>query len=357
MNRIEYLNNLAQSNVQFNLGAGTPPLELYPTFDINNYLEIFKSNNSSDVLNYHKTSGIIPELASETLKLNEGINCPSAEIILTNGTQEAIALACNVFRNKTIACLDPYYPGIVDTVRMVGGKLKIIPEDRMFEELEKLESGSLFYICADFSNPTGKTLTIDQRKEIITIAERRNLYVFDDATYRELNLLEKVNTLYSINQERVIHSMSFSKILSPGLRTAFVFLPKLLTSKFLAAKANLSINSSGITQAIVGGWLLENNFQINNHLTLLKSRLKKNQSVLNDYDCIYSGGFFTTLNLNIKTSFDWCQEILQDKNIAVCPMRMFSESKSYEKSIRIAIANLNEIDLRKSIELIFKEHQ
>ena len=70
--------------------------------------------------------------------------------------QEAIAIACNVFRNKTIACLDPYYPGIVDTVRMVGGKLKIIPEDRMFEELEKLESGSLFYICADFSKPTGK---------------------------------------------------------------------------------------------------------------------------------------------------------------------------------------------------------
>jgi len=352
MNRIEYLNNLAQSNVQFNLGAGTPPLELYPKFDINNYLEIFKSNNSSDVLNYHKTSGIITELASETLKLNEGINCPSAEIILTNGTQEAIALACNVFKNKTIACLDPYYPGIVDTARMVGGKLKIIPEDRMFEELDKLESGSLFYICADFSNPTGKTLTIDQRKEIITIAERRNLYVFDDATYREINLLEKTDTLYSMNQERVIHSMSFSKILSPGLRTAFVFLPKLLTSKFLAAKANISINNSGIGQAIIGGWLLENNFQISDHLTLLKSRLKKNQSVLREYDCVYSGGFFTTLNINIKISFDWCHDILEKQSIAVCPMRMFSDSKSYESSIRLAIANLNETDLRKSINLI-----
>lgn len=354
MNRIEYLNNLAQSNVKFNLGAGTPPLELYPTFDINHYLEIFKSDNSSDILNYHKTSGIITELASETLKFNEGVNCPSAEIILTNGTQEAIALACNVFRNKTIACLDPYYPGIVDTVRMVGGKLKIIPEDQMFEELEKLESGSLFYFCADFSNPTGKTLTLDERKEIIIIAERRNLFIFDDATYREINLSKKTDTLYSMNQERVIHSMSFSKILSPGLRTAFVFLPKLLALKFLAAKANISINNSGIAQAIIGGWLLENNFQISDHLTFLKRRLKKNQSVLKEYDCAYSGGFFTTLNLNIKTSFEWCQDILEKQSIAVCPMRMFSDSKSYENSIRLAIANLDETDLRKSIDIIIK---
>jgi len=355
MNRIEYLNNLTQSNVQFNLGAGTPPLELYPTLDINHYLDVFKNNSTYNILNYHKTSGIITELASETLKFNEDLICPQTEIILANGTQEAIALACNVFRNKTIACLDPYYPGIVDTVRMVGGKLKVIPENQMLEGLEKLDPGSLFYVCADFSNPTGKSLNLHQRKEIIRIAEKRNLFIFDDATYRELNLLDKTETLYSLNQERVIHSMSFSKILSPGLRTAFVFLPKVLVSKFLAVKANLSINNSGITQAIIGGWLIENKFQISDHLTLLKSRLKKNQTVLRKYDCEYSGGFFTTLNLNIETSFDWCQEILENKNIAVCPMRMFSDSQSYENGIRIAIANLNEIDLKKSIELIVRD--
>ncbi len=354
MNRIEYLNNLAHSNIKFNLGAGSPPLELYPKLNINHYLKVFNSYTPHSILNYHKTEGIINDIASETFKVNEGVNCPSSNIIISNGTQEAIALACNIFKNKTIACLDPYYPGIVDTARMFGGKLKIIQENHMFEELEKLESGSLFYVCADFSNPTGKTISLSQRKEILTIAERRNLYIFDDATYREMNLIDKIDTLYSLNPERVIHSMSFSKILSPGLRTAFVFLPNLLSSKFVAAKANTSINSSGITQGIVGGWLLENNLQIDKHLMLLKNRLKKNQVVLKDYGCAYFGGFFTMLNLNVKTSFDWCQEILQSKNIAVCPLRMFSDNENYQNSIRISISNLDEIDLRKSIELIFK---
>ena len=87
------------------------------------------------------------------------------------------------------------------------------------------------------------------------IAEKKNFYIFDDATYRPFYLDAPIRSLYSINPERVIHAISFSKILAPGLRTAFVYLPSSLAPVFINNKANLSLNNSGITQALIEFWL------------------------------------------------------------------------------------------------------
>ena len=351
MDRIEFLNNLAETKAQYNLGAGIPPLHLYPNFSINELLARFKKTIGNELLHYYRTEGLIGALACETLFVNEGIEVTEDKVVLTNGVQEAIFLTLQLFRKNKVVCSDPFYPGLVDAARMLDSDIEIINEDSIFEKLECLREGDLFYISSDNANPTGKTLTLQERLRLIDIADRRGFYIFDDATYREFYLVEKLPSLFSMNPDRVIHALSFSKILAPGLRTAFIYLPGTLRKSFLRMKANASLNNSGITQALTGGWLMANEFNLSAHLVKLKTRLRENKNVLEDYNVSYSGGFFTTFKSN-DAHFDLkvCNDLLLKRSVAVCPMSLFSESRI--NALRLCIANIGSFELEEALKII-----
>ena len=352
MDRILFLNNLASKKVRFNLGAGSPPIHLYPKLSLNELISVFSKETGNELLHYHQTEGIISDLAIETIKVNENTLIKKDNVIITNGVQEAIFLALTVFKEKKIACIDPYYPGFVDAARILNIDVFLIEERNLLSDLQKLEKGDLLYISSDFSNPSGKRLSIAERNEIAKIAEDKGFFIFDDATYREFFLDEKYPSLFSINPNNVIHALSFSKLLAPGLRTAFVLLPKNLQKNFLQAKANVSLNNSGITQAITGGWLLQNNFQLSSHLNLLKTRLSENRDVLVKNNILYEGGFFTSFNSDKGNfSFDSSNLLLEKFDIATCPMSLFSDKPlGY---LRLCVANIESKELIEILEILF----
>jgi DNA-binding transcriptional MocR family regulator len=351
-NKLNWLNNIARNDIRFNLGAGVPPLDSYPYFNPGKLFEGESLKPSDESINYHPTAGFIKNTAAKVLKANEGIDFKTDNIVITNGVQEAIALALACFRKKMIACLDPSYPGLEDAATTFGCNLIKIPLENWLTQLETLPLGSLFYLSADFSNPTGTSLSIDERIQLTSIAARNKFYIFDDATYRPFNLDPALPTLFSLNSEFVIHAISFSKILSPGLRTAFVYLPEALKKAFVGHKSNLSLNNSGITQTIVENWLQENNFQLSVHLGKAKERLSKNRKVLEKYDIAYNGGFFCTLNIAQKADFDFCEALLKKEQIAVIPMCLFSDNPKFEKQLRLCLSNIEEDALDPVLTLI-----
>jgi DNA-binding transcriptional MocR family regulator len=149
--------------------------------------------------------------------------------------------------------------------------------------------------------------------------------------------------------------MSFSKILAPGLRTAFVHLPQALASSFSKLKANLSLNNSGLTQAAVAGWLLEQNFQFGAHLANIKQRLRENGNVIRENGAKFSGGFFAELDLGQPlANLSWSSELLEEESIAVCPMSLFSDDPAALSRIRLAVANISSTDLQQAIDIMFR---
>ena len=354
MNRIHFLNQLAAASVRYNLGAGIPPLHLYPDFSPEENLRSFRETfPEKNMLQYHSTEGFIGELAIKTLSCNENLQASPRNILITNGVQEAIALTALAFREKTIACCVPYYPGLVDAVRQTGNSVCLIQGENWLDKVAELPEGSLFYLSADFSNPSGTSFSLSERKDLIEIAERRDLMLFDDATYREFYLDEKMPSLYSLHSERVIHALSFSKILGPGLRTAFIYLPEKWHASYTSLKANSSLNNAGLTQAITGGWLIRQNYQLRSHLGKVLHRLKENQTVLMDAGSTYNGGFFARMNLaEPKASFEWCEKLLREEGVAICPMLLFSDDPAMQSVIRLAVANSTPSDLNMVLEII-----
>lgn len=343
--RTNSLNNLASKQIDYNLGAGVPPLNLYPALNPGTLFGDEKIPFNSKFINYHETQGFINNEAGIFFQKNENTQIDPTNILITNGVQEAISLAISCFKDKTLACIEPSYPGFEDAANTFGCKTIKFQESNWLKELENLPSGSLFYLSADFSNPTGSSLNLDERKRLIELAIEKNFFIFDDATYRPFNLDEPLPALFSLNSEKVIHAMSFSKIVAPGLRTGFIAIPGSLINEFISSKSNLSLNNSGITQKIVSDWLKINDYNLSNHLSKAKERLKRNRAILNMHGIEFNGGFFCTIRSNKSINYEFCERLLLEENIGVIPMTLFSENPTYQNQMRICVANIDADEL------------
>ena len=351
-NSLNWLNNLASKKIKFNLGAGSPPLDLYPDFNPGSLFGNETVFSTDESINYHPTAGFIKNAAVKVLEENEGLSYDAENIIITNGVQEAIALTIACFRKKTIACIDPSYPGFEDAANAFGCKLLKLPIDNWLNSLEQLTEGSLFYISADFSNPLGYSLSLEERFQLTKIAAKNKFYIFDDATYRPFNLDKNLPALITLNSKYVIHAISFSKILSPGLRTGFIYLPGALRASFIGHKSNLSLNNSGITQRIVEKWLQENNYQLSAHLDKAKKRLILNRKVTENHGIIYDGGFFCNLYIGQKADFSYSEALLKKEKIAVIPMSLFSDNPKFDKQVRLSLSNIDHTELEQVLSII-----
>ncbi len=186
--KLNWLNNLASSQIKHNLGAGVPPMNLYPEFSPGKTYGFEQTASNDRSLSYHSTAGFIKDVAAKVLIENEGLDFDSENIVITNGVQESIALTVACFRNRTLACIDPSYPGFEDAVSAFGCNILKIPTDNWLVSLEKLPEGSLFYLSTDFSNPLGYSLSLEERLQLTALATKNKFYIFDDATYRPFNL-------------------------------------------------------------------------------------------------------------------------------------------------------------------------
>lgn len=356
MSGLSFLNALAETKTPYNLGAGVPPIDLYPKLDCVALLSKYDLKEDHLILGYHRTSGFITEIAGKTIEKRDEVKVDNQKIFVTNGVQEAIILSLVLFKNKTVACIEPFYTGFYDAAVNLGIKPLLLKRENLVEQISSLPNGSMIYICTDFDNPSGECIDMKSREAIALHCKRNEIYIFEDCTYREFFLTDKnPPSLFHLMQEQVIFALSFSKILAPGLRTAFVAVPLKLKDEFGRAKANFSLNNSGITQAIVAAWLREQNFNLSQHLKLAKARLAKNHDLVSTFSATDNpGGFFRILSFNRTISFEDCQQLLDNEGVAVCPMSLFQGPDIQNKSIRISIATVETENLKVALNKIYE---
>jgi 2-aminoadipate transaminase len=138
--------------------------------------------------------------------------------------------------------------------------------DRILGELDRqgeLPRVKLIYVVSWFENPTGISLSVPRRKELVELARRwsraRPIYVLEDAAYRELCYeSDEWPSVWSFDRDRthVILAQTFSKTFSPGLRVGFGVVPETLRAAAAARKGNEDFGSSNFNQQVIS-WVLE----------------------------------------------------------------------------------------------------
>ncbi len=274
---IRELLKLTQLPGMISLAGGLPNPRAFPIEVIRECIDKVLRENAVSALQYGTTEGL-PKLRivlAERMREKKGIDCERHDILVTNGAQQGLTLLAFTFLNPgdTVITGAPTYLGATQAFHAFEAKCESIPvtEDgfdiqSLRRNLKRLNRNEIFpkfiYAVPSFQNPSGVTMSLEKRKEILEVASEYDILIVEDDPYGELVFEgEPVPTIKSLDTKgRVIYMSTFSKILAPGFRLGWVIAPDDILNKFTLAKqsADLCTNSFGQYVAyeyIKGGYL------------------------------------------------------------------------------------------------------
>ncbi len=221
-------------------------------------------------LEYSPASGAAALRAeiSAYLRRARAVDSTPDQILLVNGSQQALDLIARVLLDPgdSVAIEAAHYSGARDAFRAAGAHLLPVPLDRNGLITSRLPRGlrvRLAYVTPSHQMPTGATLSLDRRLELLAWAARANAYILEDdydGEYRyEGRPLEAVQALD--RDGRVIYTGTFSRVLFPSMRMGYVVMPPSLASVLSRAKWMADRHTSLVQQAALADFLREGHLE------------------------------------------------------------------------------------------------
>ena len=238
---IRELLKLTQKPGMISFAGGLPAPEVFPVKEFQEAASRALSQHAEIALQYGTTEGYGPlrELIAER-SARYGLKVRAANISITSGSQQALDLLGRLFINRgdRIVVENPTYLGAIQAWNAYGAEYIPVPMDEegmVTEELEKaLRKGAKFiYVLPNFQNPSGVTLSLKRRQELVELADRYGVPIVEDDPYGQIRFEGKhlppitvVDSEYrgqngSFYNGNVIYLSTFSKLLAPGLRIAW----------------------------------------------------------------------------------------------------------------------------------------
>jgi 2-aminoadipate transaminase len=270
-NEIRELLKLTRKPGIISFAGGLPAPDLFPVKEISECTQHVLETEGKLALQYGPTEGNTA-LREQLLTLleKEGIeNLSLDQLFVITSSQQGLDLVGKVFVDPgdIVLCGKPTYVGAIQAFNSYGGVLHGVELDELGISTEALEKEikrlhdqckrpKFVYVVPDFQNPSGITLNLDRRKELIALAEKYDLIIIEDSPYRQLRFEgEAPPPLISLNSERVIALYSFSKILLPGFRLGWMAGPTDLIQKLIIAKQAVDLCAPPFNQAILAEFM------------------------------------------------------------------------------------------------------
>ncbi len=267
---IRELLKLTQKPGIISFAGGLPAPDLFPVKEITDVTNFVLETSGKLALQYGPTEGNTT-LREELLRLlqKEGIALNIDQLIVITSSQQGLDLVGKVFLNPgdIVLCGKPTYVGAIQAFNSYGGILHGVPLDEqgistiaLEQEIKRLgdkcTQAKFIYTIPDFQNPSGITLTLKRRQELIALAEKYDLLIIEDSPYRQLRFGgDAPPPLISMNSDRVLALYTFSKILLPGFRLGWMAGPTELIQKMAVAKQAVDLCAPPFNQAILAEFM------------------------------------------------------------------------------------------------------
>jgi len=201
---------------------------------------------SPDSLGYAAPAGHAPLRAAlaEYLNRARGLHCSAEQIVIVNGSQQAIDLAARVLLDPGDAAVieEPHYTGATVAFDAIGARLIRVPCDAQGLDPALLPSASqrarLAYVTPCHQFPSGVILPLERRLALLDWAARTDAWVIEDDYVSEFRYEGRpLEALQALDRRgRVVYIGTFAKTLFPALRLAYLVLPHALVRPFVATK-------------------------------------------------------------------------------------------------------------------------
>ncbi|ATL69932.1 aminotransferase-like domain-containing protein [Nocardia terpenica] len=365
------------------MAAGRPYEEFFDVRLVHDYLEAYCDHLRHDrkmdeagvtrtLFQYGTTKGVIADLIARNLAEDENIAAAPESVVVTVGCQEAMFLVLRALRadeRDVLLAPAPTYVGLTGSALLTDTPVwpvrstenGIDPDDLVHQLKRADEAGKRVracYVAPNFANPTGTSMDLPSRHRLLEVASDHGILLLEDNAYGLFGE-DRLPSLKSLDRAgTVVYLGSFAKTGMPGARVGYVVADQhvagggLLADQLSRLKGMLTVNTSPISQAVVAGKLLLNDFSLikanaretaiyrrNLHLTLgeLTRRLGACPGVSWNTP---KGGFFITVTAPLVVDDELLEHAARDHGVLFTPMHHFYGGKGGFNQLRLSISLL-----------------
>jgi 2-aminoadipate transaminase len=312
--------NLLPAAGTISFARGIPSPDMFPIAALAESAQRAVLNDGRVALNYGPPAGFAP--LREWLGARHGVD--PERVLVTPGSMIALNFVVgHALRDGGTAIVEaPTYDRTLRALAAVSADVVTVDngaEGLDLDALRKLATSSpkpkLLYVLPTFHNPTGRTMTLEQRRELAAIAVEHDLLVVEDDPYGLLRIEgEPQPYLHELLREAggdhlAVFVSSFSKSVAPGLRVGYLVLPEALVAPIEAIATRTYVSPPLLPQAQLLDFLVSGAFEP--HLAYLASFLRPRRDAL--LECLEAdlsgglarwtrpdGGYFLWLELPLE---------------------------------------------------------
>jgi 2-aminoadipate transaminase len=239
--------------------GGLPSPLTFPVDEMKAAYDKVLSTNGKVALQYGPTDGYTPlrQWIADSLSTG-GAKIVPEQVLMTSGSQQALDLLGKVLIDEGSRVLveTPSYLGALQAFSVYLPEFKSVETDDhglVPSSIDKVAEGArMLYSLPNFQNPTGRSMSVARRKELVETCARLGLPLIEDDPYGALSYKgEPAPKMVSMNPDGVIYMGSFSKVLTPGIRLGYVVAPLPLARRLELAKQAADLHTSQLTQMVV----------------------------------------------------------------------------------------------------------
>lgn len=286
------LSELAAAGEQkeiISLTLGTPAPDLLPAQMLNSIFAQGLLAASEEALGYCPVEGLHAlrrEIAG--WMRSRGIPVDTDQILVLSGSTQGVGLVGRLLLNPgdEVVVEVPTYLGAIQTFRALQARVIGVPTDNDGMRVDLLESilarhrPRLIYTQPTFQNPSGLVMSPERRRRLLLLARRYQTPILEDDPYGEMYFQEKrPPSLKALDTHgQVIYLSTFSKILAPGLRVAWLAAPEPIIERLTLHKQVFDLNTNALGQWSVSEILSRN--LLDEHLSKLRACYKRKRDLM-----------------------------------------------------------------------------
>lgn len=358
-------------NAIYSFAGGYPSAETFPLEDIRKTMSDVIDKYAGKAFQYGATQGVA-ELREEVARRYD---VPVERVQITSSSQQGIDVCTRVLVDPgdVVLTSSPSYLGALQSFCSYRADIRGIAHDpdpvafrqAYEEEINKIkEEGkkiSFLYMIPDFQNPSGESLTLEEREILVSLAEEYDFLIIEDSPYRELRYEgEHLPTMYSLSPDRVIHLGSFSKIFAPGFRLGWAIAHPDILDKIYVCKQSLDLCPPIFDQYVAAEFLASGRLDENLVRTIDLYRSKRDLMLSLLEECMPEdvrwthpeGGLF--LFLTLPEGFDAVKfyDVALDAGVAYVAGEFFHPDRSGKNTMRLNFSFMSPERITEGIRLL-----
>lgn len=358
---------IKRPEIDFGFGRSFP--HIFP-YDIwRRLLDRYLSTDDTILSQYGSVAGFGPlrEALADYLARQRGVRCTSQQVVIVNGGQQALDIIARLWLSQGDEVLveTPGYVDAFDLFRVHGAKLTALPVDTNGFPVEQIPAKSkakLAFVTPSNQFPRGGTMPLNRRLDLLCWARQHQALIVEDDYDGELRYNGRpLAALQGLDDEgQVIYLGTFSKVLFPALRLAYVVLPPALVEPFVQAKGLVDRGAPTLMQTAVTDFITEGHFE--RHLRHLRKEYGRRRQVLVQALETYLPGKVqyatATAGLHIMvylpTASDEQKLIEQayEVGVGVYPGSTYHVQKPAPPSILLGFSGLSEAEIEEGVRRI-----